>query len=166
MNDLLQEGRAPETIPSGADLSIKKILVALDLSPNSEQTAAYAAEFAARFGASLTLVHVCSPKDATEVTGDTDSRFGDSVIAPEEALESLARKVRRTYPSCSAYLCVGDPGDKIVLMAETLHADLILTGNHHPGFLGRLLGLDQPSRIVHRAPCPVLVHHDTRQGGA
>ena len=161
MNDLLQETRAPQTMLASADLSIKKILVAVDLSPHSEQTAAYAAEFAARFGASLTLVYVCSPKDATELTGSTDSHFGDPVIAPEEELENLARKVRRTYPSCSACLCVGDPADKVVLMAQTLHTDLILTGSRHPSFLAQLLGLDQPSRIVHRAPCPVLVYNDS-----
>jgi nucleotide-binding universal stress UspA family protein len=44
-------------------------------------------------------------------------------------------------------------------MAQTLQADLILTGSRHPSFLAQLLGLDQPSRIVHRAPCPVLVYY-------
>ena len=161
MNDrLLEEARELRTIPSGSNLSIKKILVAVDLSPHSEKTAAYAAEFAAHFSASLTLVHVCSPKDATEITGSTDSRFGDPVIAPQKELENLAREVRKTYPSCTAYLYVGDPADKIVQLAQTLNADLILTGNQHPSFLGRLLGLDQPSRIVHRAPCPILIYRD------
>ena len=160
MNDLLKETRVPQTRSFGADLDIKKILVAVDLSPHSEKTAAYAAEFATRFGASLTLVHVSSPKDATDVPGSADSRFGDPVIAPQEELENLARKVRKTYPSCSAYLFVGDPAEKIVQLAQTLNADLILTGNHHQRFLGQLLGLDQPSRIVHHAPCPVLVYHN------
>jgi nucleotide-binding universal stress UspA family protein len=160
MNDLLKEARAPKIMPFGADLSMKKILVAVDLSPHSEETAAYAAELAAPFGASLALVHVCSPKDATKVTNSTDSRFGDPVIAPEEELAILAKKIRRTYPSCTGYLVVGDPADKIVLMAETLRADLIVTGSYQQRFLGELLGLDQPSRVVHHAPCPVLVYHN------
>jgi nucleotide-binding universal stress UspA family protein len=159
MNDLLKEARAPRTMPFGADLSIKKILVAVDLSPHSEETATYAAELAAPFGASLALVHVWSPKEASKVTDSTDSRLGDSVIAPEEELGNLTKKIRRTYPSCTGYLVVGDSADKIVLMAETLRADLIVTGSSQQRFLGELLGLDQPSRIVHDAPCPVLVHH-------
>jgi len=162
MNNLLvEEAREPRTIPSGSDLNIKKVLVAVDLSPNSEQTAVYAAEFAARFGASVTLVHVCSPKETREVTGSKDSRFDDPMIAPEKKLENLVRKVRRTYPTCSAYLYVGDPADRIVMAAEILRADLIVTGSRYAKSLAGLFGLDQPSRIVHRAPCPVLVYRDS-----
>ncbi|MBV9875266.1 MAG: universal stress protein [Verrucomicrobia bacterium] len=159
MNDLLQEAREPQTIPLGADLGIKKILVAVDLSPHSEKTAAYAAELAAPFGASVALIQVCSPKDATEVTDRTESRFGDPLIAPEEELGNLTKKIRKTYPSCSGYLVVGDPAEKIVLMAETLRADLIVIGSYHQRYLGQLLGLDQPSRIVHHARCPVLIYN-------
>jgi nucleotide-binding universal stress UspA family protein len=160
MNNLLQETRAAEAIPSDADFSMKKILVAVDLSPHSEKTAAYAAELAAPFGASVTLFHVCPPQQAMEETSSKESRFGDALIEPEQALGNLVKKIRQEYPECSGYVCVGDPTDKTVMMAEILRADLILTGSHQPNFLGRLLGFDQPSRIVHRAPCPVLVYHD------
>jgi len=160
MNNLLQEAPAPQTIPAGADFSIKKILVAVDLSPHSEKTAAYAAELAAPLGASVTLFHVCPPKQAMEEGSSKDNKFGDALIEPEQALGNLVKKIRQEYPECSGYVCVGDPADKIVMMAEILRADLILTGSRQPNFLGRLLGFDQPSRIVHRAPCPVLVYHD------
>jgi nucleotide-binding universal stress UspA family protein len=159
MTNLLQEARRPQTIPSGADLGVKKILVAVDLSPHSEKTAAFAAELAVPFGASIALVHVCSPKETTKVTDGTDPRFGEAAIAPEEELAKLVRKVRQTNPSCSAHLVVGDPAEKIVLMAETLAADLIVTGNHHPSYLGQLLGLNQPSRVLRHSPCPVLVYN-------
>jgi nucleotide-binding universal stress UspA family protein len=140
----------------GEDHNINKILVAVDLSPDSEKTAAYAVELARPFGAYLSLIHVCAP-NADEVTGKTDDRFGEPVLAPQEKLEELAKKIRRTYPRCSAHLCVGDPADKLAVMAEILDADLILVGNHHPNFLGRLLELDQTERILHQAPCSVLV---------
>ncbi len=162
MTNILTEASAPQAMTPGYSLNIKKILVAVDLSPHSEATAAYAAALAKHFGAHLTLLHVCSPKEAAEETSSKDCRFDDPVIAPENELENLAKKIRRTYPECSAYVCVGDPADKIVLMADILRADLILTGSHHPGFLGRLLGLDQPARIAHRAPCPVLVYHESK----
>jgi len=161
MNDLLaQEVPEPRTIPSDCNLNIKKVLVAVDLSPHSEQTAAYAAGFASRFGASVTLVHVCPPKETEEVTGSKSPGFDDPMIAPGKMLEDLARKVRRTYPTCSAYLYVGDPADKIAMAAEVLRADLIVTGSRYAGSLAGLFGLDQPSRIVHSAPCPVLVYRD------
>ena len=159
MTNILTEAPAPQAMTSGYSLNIKKILVAVDLSAHSAETAAYAAALAEPFGAHLTLLHVCSPKEVAGETSSKDCGFGDPVIAPEKELENLAKKIRRTYPECSAYVCVGDPADKIVMMADILRADLILTGSRHPTFLGRLLGLDQPSRIVHRAPCPVLVYH-------
>jgi nucleotide-binding universal stress UspA family protein len=161
MNELLTKTRATQTTSSGADLRIKKILVAVDLSTHSEKTAAYAVELAAPFGASVTLFHVCSPKQATEETSSKDSRFGEPLIEPEQALGDLLKKIRQKYSECSGYVCVGDPADKIVMMAETLRADLIVTGSRNLSFLGRLLGFDEPSRIVHRAPCPVLVYHDS-----
>jgi len=159
MTNSLTETPTPRAMTSGCGLNIKKMLVAVDLSAHSAETAAYAAALAEAFGAHLTLLHVCSPNGATEETGSKDCRFNDPVITPEKELENLAKKIRRTYPECSAYVCAGDPADKIVMMAEILRADLILTGSRHPSFLGQLLGLDQPARIAHRAPCPVLVYH-------
>ena len=160
MTKILTETQAPEAAAVADSLNIKKILVAVDLSSHSEKTAAYAVQLAAPFGASLTLLHVCSPKAGTAETSGKDCSFDDPVIEPEKALENLAERIRRTYRACSAYVSAGDPAEKTVLMAEILRADLIVTGSCHPSFLGRLLGPDQPSRIVHRAPCPVLVYHN------
>jgi nucleotide-binding universal stress UspA family protein len=102
MTNILTEAPAPPAMTPGDGVNIKKIVVAVDLSPHSEQTAAYAAELAAPFGASLVLVHVCSPKEATEETSSKDGGLDDPVIAPETELESLAKKIRTTYPECSA----------------------------------------------------------------
>jgi nucleotide-binding universal stress UspA family protein len=158
MTNILIEAPVPETRASGYCLDIKKILVAVDLSPDSEETAFYAARLAKRLNASVTLVHVCSPKKSAEVTSKKDSRFDDPVLVPEEKLENLAKKIRKEYPSCSAQLYVGDPADKVAQVANILGADLILVGNRDASFLGEFFGLDQTTRIVHQAPCPVLVY--------
>ena len=140
--------------------NIKKVLVAVDLSPHSERTAAYAAKLARVFGASLTLINVCSPDRAAQVSNQKDQRFGEPMIAPEVELEQLAKRVRKIYPTCNAYLYVGDPADKVAKVAEILQADLIITASHHAGFLGRPIGLDHAQQILHRAPCPVLVYQE------
>ena len=80
------------------------------------------------------------------------------MFVSQEKLEKMARDVRRTYPNCTAHLCVGDAADKIAQMADVLRVDLILLGSHHPKLLDRLLGLDQTERIMHQAPCPVLAY--------
>ena len=161
MTNILTEAPAPQAMTPGTRRNIKKILVAVDLSPHSEETVTYAVELAKTYGAYLTLVHVCSPEPEAEATNQKGNGFDQSTFFPQEQLENLARKIRKTYPSCSAHLCVGDPADKIALMADLLHADLILVGNHQPSFLGRPFGLDEVIRIEHEAHCPVLICPDT-----
>jgi nucleotide-binding universal stress UspA family protein len=161
MTNILTEAPTPQALPPGNSRNIKKILVAVDLSPHSEETVAYAMKLAETYGACLALVHVCSPELGTEATNQKGNGFDQSAFSPEEQLENLAKKIRKTYPRCSAHLCVGDPADKIALMADVLHADLILVGNRQPSFLGRLFSLDEVIRIEHEAPCPVLICPET-----
>jgi nucleotide-binding universal stress UspA family protein len=168
MTNILTEAPALETKRSDYCLNIKKILVAVDLSPDSEETAFYAARLAKRLKAYVTLVHVCSPKQSVEVTSKKESRCDEPLLVADERLANLAKKIRRNYPSCSAHLCVGDPANKVALMANILRADLILVGSRDSSFLGQFFGFDQTTRVVHQAPCPVLVYFSSanRPGNA
>ena len=141
--------------------NIAKILVAVDLTPHSEKTAAYGAEFAKSVGASVILLHVFPPEPNEEFTSETVfESFERSRRLMAQRLTKLIEQVRATGVKCDDDFRVGDPAEKIVESAKDLHADLIVTGAHHPGFLGRLFGLDQPPRVLHRAGCPVLVYHE------
>jgi Universal stress protein family len=59
-----------ETLTDGS-VSIKKILVAVDLSDHSEATALYAAQMAQCFGASLTVAHIYEPVPLCEYASET-----------------------------------------------------------------------------------------------
>jgi nucleotide-binding universal stress UspA family protein len=161
MTNILTEAPAPQTRTASYCLNTKKILVAVDLSPDSEETAFYAARLAKRLEAYVSLVHVCLPKQNTEFTSKKDSRFDDPLLVSEEKLENLAKKIRKFYPSCCAHLCVGDPANTLALMADILEADLILMGAHDSSFLGKFVGVDKSLGIMHHAPCPVLFYQDT-----
>src|SRR5258708_12522316 len=100
MTNILTEAPALQAVTPGYSLNIKKMLVAVDLSPHSEETAAYAAALAEPFGAHLTLLHVCSPKEATEEPGTKEGGFADPLIAPEHIFETLTKKIRIPYPKC------------------------------------------------------------------
>lgn len=141
--------------------NIASILVAIDLTPHSEKTAAYGAEFAKSVGASVTLLHVFPPEPSVEFMSEhVFESFERSRRLMAERLTKLTEQVHQAGVKCDRDFRVGDPAEQVVVAAKDLHADLIITGAHHPGFLGRLFGLDQAPRILHRASCPVLVYHE------
>jgi len=161
MNTLAETKAPASQSKNEASFNIARVLVAVDLTPHSEKTVAYGAEFAKSVGASVILLHVFPPEPNVEFTSE---RFFESFERSRrlmaERLTKLIEQVRETGVECDRDFRVGDPAEKTVESAKDLHADLIITGAHHPGFLGRLFGLDQPPRILHRAGCPVLVYHE------
>jgi nucleotide-binding universal stress UspA family protein len=142
-------------------LEIKTILVAVDLSPHSERTVAYAVSIARQFGASLEVIHVYAPPTATEFGGqDMYGLLEKDREDTERRLTSLVDRVRATYRKCESLLKTGDLSEQVARAALLSRADLIVVGRHHQTFLGRLLKLDQAPRIAHQAVCPVLVCED------
>jgi universal stress protein A len=142
-------------------LNIKTILVAVDLSPHSERTVAYAVSISRQFGASLEVIHVYAPPTATEFGAQEMYRLLEKDREDtERRLTSLVDRVRATYPKCESLLRTGDLSEQITRAARLMRADLIVVGRHHQTFLGRILNLDQTPRIVHQAVCPVLVCED------
>ena len=142
-------------------LNVKTILVAVDLSPHSERTVAYAVSIARQFGASLKVIHVYAPPAATEFGAQDMYRLLEKDREDvERRLASLVDRVRANYPKCESLLRTGDPSEQVATAASLEGANLIVVGRHHQTFLGRLLNLDQAPKIVHRAACPVLVWED------
>lgn len=158
MKDVLENSATNAKRRSKDDLNIKKIVVAVDLSPNSEKTAIYAANFARSFDASVILVHVFSTEPVRTLNAN-ETAEEEKRHDTERRLGELVKKVRQTYPNCDMRFRNGDPAEQITLLAQDLEADLIVTASHHPGFLTRLFGWDQAPKILHRARCPVLVYH-------
>jgi nucleotide-binding universal stress UspA family protein len=163
MTKILQELATNPKTPDENDLKIREIVVAVDLSSHSEETASYAAELAKSLGASITLVHVFAPEVIPEFSTEAvHASYEEQRRSAELELTGLAEKVRETCFDCDTQFRVGDPADEIRLVALSLNADLVITASHHPSFLARLFGVDQAPHILHSAPCPVLVYHEGR----
>jgi universal stress protein A len=142
-------------------LNVETVLVAVDLSPHSERTVAYAVSIARQFGASVKVIHVYAPPTSTEFGAQDMYRLleRDREDA-ERRVISLADRVQAIYPNCEAIFLTGDPAEEVARVASLVGADLIVVGRHHQTFLGRFFKLDQAPKIVHRAACPVLVWED------
>jgi nucleotide-binding universal stress UspA family protein len=153
--------------PSGPSV-VKKIIVAIGLSPHSEATARYAAKWAELFGASINLVHVCPlvPVDGFGMSQEVSTALGLQRESAQEALSVLAQRIRESCPDCQMTVLVGDPVEEVASLARSLNADLIVIGSRNQaGFLGRLFTPDQKRKIIHRAPCPVLIYQENPYKG-
>ena len=140
-------------------------MVAVDLTAHSLPTAEYAVNIAKSFGASVVFVYV----HPTESMFSFVSNGGYSLIDAEQrnqrhALISLTDTVSKKYPFCTQTFLVGEPAETVVNFAREIAADLIIAGTHHSSFLTALLHLDQATKIVHLASCPVLAYQGDDEG--
>jgi universal stress protein A len=139
----------------------KRILVPMDFSPPSDAALEYARSVAARYGASLHLLHVAEdPYRAfytaemyvpeveglrEEIVSDTERRLKDR-LRPSDVTEFRA----------TADSIIGTPAGSIVEYAGGHDIDLIVMGTHGRGGMSHLLMGSVAERVVRTAPCPVL----------
>ena len=147
---------------------MNKILVATDGSLSALQAVDLGLELAAEQDAKLVFVHVAPPFEVLPfpVTGIGGAPVKVAHKPTEHDLHPLKEAVRLAEERAlrsESRLLVGDPARKIVELAESIQADLIVVGSHgHGAISGALLG--SVSRgILHRARRPVLVVREARQ---
>ena len=158
LTNVVEANDAP-LVPS----EVKKIIVAIGLSPHSEATARYAAKWAELFAASINLVHVCPLEsgDGFGISQEVITALRVQRETAQDALSVLAQLIRESSPNCQVTVLQGDPVEEVTSLARNLDADLIVIGSHHQsGFLGRLFAQEQERKIIHRAPCPVLIYQE------
>jgi nucleotide-binding universal stress UspA family protein len=138
---------------------IKRILVPVDFSTNSQRALDYAHGLARRFEAGLHLVHVCEvpslmtpAMDAYAISySDWSQRLGEEA---EKELNKMTPALGDVKVTTEVLL--GPPAWSIVEAAGTNHADLIVMGTHGHGAVMHVLMGNVAERVVRTAPCPVL----------
>lgn len=137
--------------------SFRKILVPVDFSDCSLEAVEYAANLAAQFSASVTLLHVLEPVayglDFTLLHADDPARTKSRI---QGQMAEMAAALQQKKVTAASQVVGGLPIDGILRSAEALNSDLIVMGTHgHRGVSHLLLG-SVVERVVRRAPCPVL----------
>jgi universal stress protein A len=135
----------------------KRIGCAVDFSSGSHAALAEATALAVRFGAGLVLLH------AEELTGVTD------IPPPQSVVESTRRELEAKLAAwkgeaerglgreVEAHMIPGPAAPGIARAAAERGLDLLVTGTHgRRGFRHLVLG-SVAERLVHLAPCAVLV---------
>lgn len=144
---------------------IKRILVPLDFSVNSNRALDYALGVAQKFDAAIHLVHVCevpsmmtASMDAYAIAyTDWSQRLG------EEAEAQLLKAASRvTDLRVTTEVLFGNPAPAIIEAATTNQADLIVMGTHGHGAVMHMVMGNVAERVVRAAPCPVLTVREPR----
>lgn len=138
-------------------MSYRQILLAVDLSEDSDAIGRRAAAIAAAFGANITLLHVVEfiPMDPS----------GEALMPPPVDLESellasgrtrLAELAERLgLQGVRQEVALGGIKSEIVRVAGEINADLIVLGSHQRHGLALMLGSTERS-LLSATPCDVL----------
>ena len=141
----------------------RKILVAVDLTPDAEGILSKARELAALHGAGLVLAHISEPAalsaamigpDGLGVVSEDAELDQHLVDAARDRLGEIARKAG--IDNAELRVELGLPSTALVQLVEETGADLILIGHHPRHGLALLLSSGTDRGVLHRAPCDVL----------
>ena len=134
----------------------KKILLALDLSEESEQLKETAKSIAEANQAELSLIHVIEPLsfayggdvpvDLSTIQDQLDAHAG-------QKLENYAKEIN--YPVAQQLVITGHTETEIHRVADENDVDLIIVGSHGRHGLSLLLG-STANGVLHGAHCDVL----------
>ena len=150
------------------ELEIKKILVPIDFSDYSKSSLKYAANFANKFYAGITLIYVVEP-----VIYPPDFSMGQIAIPSvnaewdlkaKEELEKLAKQEIPEGIKVSIILKTGKPFLEIIDTAAEEKVDLIIIATHGHSGVEHILFGSTAEKVVRKAPCPVLTLREPIKG--
>ena len=139
----------------------KLILSPIDFSDSSHGALDVAADFAARFGAELLLVHVMPaiedlPKSVSVFKeGEYDQSLTDA--AAKRLADLAATLAPKNVKARTEMGTANDVGMELVRIAEHEHADMIIIATHGMTGWHKIAFGSVAEKVVKQASCPVLV---------
>lgn len=140
---------------------VKNILVGVDGSKPSIEASHHAMDLAQQTGAKLTFVFVIETPQVIPVgplsgyVTTAPARSEDDVRKAEALVEQIAKE--RPGLSVTTRVELGQPDEVLCELAATLKADLVVVGARGHNAAQRFFLGSVSDRVVHHAPCPVLV---------
>ncbi len=154
--------------------TIRKILYATDLSPNSAYAFRYAINSAFKHDAKIIILHVfeaMSPPFSAQVELYLDSeqrkkifdnRVSETLDRIKKRLSSFSDKELKGYPKAedrveSIQICEGFPADQILAKADEFECDAIVMGTHGKGIIINTFLGSVAKRVLRRARKPMFI---------
>jgi len=148
-----------------ANVRIKKILYATDMSKPSVPALAYAARIALCCGAELHCIHVLDLEHEFFIEGGYIAPLVLKAPLPtaqlkKKAGKELARFMKKHLPSrckvVDSKVILGKPFEGIIRYARAKHMDMIVLGTHGHSALASMLMGSVAEKVVRKARCAVL----------
>ncbi len=153
---------------------IKKILYPTDMSETSYHAFSYAASFANRYDASITIFHVLknpiptSENLVTSVIGNSKwhdllNRNKTEVVEKIRLrLEKFCEETKAELSACpflmeEVIVKIGNPVEEIIQQVDQKDYDMIIMGAHGHGVIAGAVMGSVSRRVVRRSTTPVLV---------
>ena len=140
-----------ENAPRLDDITVRRIMCAVDLTSNNDKLLQIACELCEEYGAELILCHAVPGSEAMPER-----------VLDRELRRHLVAQAREQLEALVAGLCVpatfavevGDIAQAVDAAAQSCNADLLIIGRAHHTGLGRLR--THSYSIIRESPCPVL----------
>lgn len=138
-------------------MAYKHLLVAVDLTEESQPVIQQACELASLYQAKISLIHILEPVSLAfggDIPMDLSSLQQEQLQHSRERLDSyIADYPALTSEQC--FLSYGQPRQEIHRVAEENNCDLIVVGSHGRHGLALLLG-STTKDLLQNAPCDIL----------
>lgn len=150
-----------------ADVRIRRILLATDFSPASEDALRLAILWARRLGADVEVLHAIQDGE-TEASyrrpRDSVTRSAHQRANALEALRSILMRIAAAGVRAVADLTYGVPSIEIVKHAARSRADLVVMGKRGRSSTGTRMAGSVTERVIRHVKCSVLVAPEARRG--
>jgi nucleotide-binding universal stress UspA family protein len=139
----------------------KVIVVGTDGSDRAARATEAAFSLARLTGATVHIVHVmrlvamasAGYGDPSAIaTANADARTNGDLVCARVLAHAESQGV-----AAETHNVDGDPGDMLVKVAESIHADLVVIGNKGMTGVKRLVLGSVPNKVAHHCPCSVLI---------
>lgn len=135
----------------------QRIVAAVDGSDNSIRAAKQAITLAETFGGSIWLVHAFPHTSDLLGYPEFDRLVSRRKSAGQKVLNSVIQALGDTRIEITEDLLEAPEAEAILAVAASRHADLIVLGTRGLGSIEGLLFGSVSRKVVHHAPCSVLV---------
>jgi nucleotide-binding universal stress UspA family protein len=135
----------------------KNILLAVDGSYNASQAAKLAGSLARELKADLWIVTAFDPVPPYLGEPNMQNAINARMEVAEAVLKETLKAIGTINGELKTEVLEGPAAEAILKVAKTRQNDLIVMGARGLGILSGILLGSQSQKVLHHAPCPVLV---------